>query len=179
MESEPDGNDAGAFVEEEDEDTSEEDDAYYECDPPDGEEDGSEEEYYDALATFNSAKKLDFAKKKFERGYNVDGNDRSREERKGSKGSKGRGRSSSVSGSHYAQAKSIDEEKAGSTCSDCGQQGHWHGDAVCPKAESGKTPLYKKKPAGKNVVELGDGEESDVMPNLSDNSEDTSHLPVD
>lgn len=145
VESEFDDDESAGVLVDDEEYTSEEDDreAYY-GEPSEAEVSEEEEQYYDALATFNSArKKLDFAKKKLERGYNVEGTGASRG-RTGSKGdSRGRGRSGS-SGSHYA-SKSIDEKKAGSTCSDCSGQGHWHGDACCHKVKSGKNSVVQEE----------------------------------
>jgi hypothetical protein len=37
-----------------------------------------------------------------------------------------------------------DPRKKTSRCSDCGQLGHWKGDAECPKVKSGQTPMHKK-----------------------------------
>ena len=37
-------------------------------------------------------------------------------------------------GRKFTGAKSVEERKKNSTCSACGQPGHWHGDSVCPKS---------------------------------------------
>ena len=41
---------------------------------------------------------------------------------------------------------SVDARKKTTKCADCGQIGHWRGDAVCPKVKAGQTPPHKGKP---------------------------------
>lgn len=45
---------------------------------------------------------------------------------------------STILGRKYSgKPKSIEERKKNSTCSACGEQGHWHGDAVCSMSGTG------------------------------------------
>ena len=45
-------------------------------------------------------------------------------------------------------------EKRG-RCRDCGQLGHWKGDAICPKVLSGETPPYGGKSKGRGAANSG------------------------
>lgn len=45
---------------------------------------------------------------------------------------------SSVLGRKFTGRKSIEERKKNSSCSACGQMGHWAGDSVCPVSSKGK-----------------------------------------
>ena len=40
--------------------------------------------------------------------------------------------------------RTVDDRKKYSTCSSCGQMGHWRGDAQCPKVQRGEDPLREK-----------------------------------
>ena len=45
---------------------------------------------------------------------------------------------STILGRKYSgKPKTIEERKKNSTCSACGEQGHWHGDAICPMSGTG------------------------------------------
>ena len=45
---------------------------------------------------------------------------------------------STVLGRKYSgKPKTIEERKKNSTCSACGEQGHWHGDSICPMSGTG------------------------------------------
>lgn len=48
-------------------------------------------------------------------------------------GGKGKGRKGPSKGGGKARGMSLDELKAVTTCTACGQVGHWHDDAECPK----------------------------------------------
>ena len=50
-------------------------------------------------------------------------------------------------GSSSSSAKSLADKKRISTCSSCGQRGHWRGDSQCPNVLSGKDPPHKKPEA--------------------------------
>ena len=58
-------------------------------------------------------------------------------------------------GGQSMSRQDVDAKKAKSRCVDCGQLGHWKGDAVCPKVKEGKTPEFKppeRKPKAINWV---------------------------
>jgi hypothetical protein len=50
---------------------------------------------------------------------------------------------------HSKPPAGADPRKKTSRCSDCGQVGHWKGDAECPKVKNGQTPLHKGKVANR------------------------------
>ena len=74
--------------------------------------------------------------------------------RKGRGYSKGGGKSSSSKGGGKKRPldkRTVEDRKKYSTCSSCGQMGHWRGDAVCPKVQRGEDAL-REKVSEANVV---------------------------
>ena len=67
-------------------------------------------------------------------------------------GGRGPGNGSSRTPSSGA-AKSLAEKKRNTTCSSCGQKGHWRGDAQCPNVMAGRDPLHRK-PEGQMPKEV-------------------------
>ena len=57
------------------------------------------------------------------------------------------GGSSARTSSTAGSAKSLADKKKSSTCSSCGQRGHWRGDPQCPNVVSGRDPLHRKPEA--------------------------------
>ena len=57
---------------------------------------------------------------------------------------KARGWSKGSPGSSSSSGRSLADKKRISTCSSCGQRGHWKGDSQCPNVLSGKDPPHKK-----------------------------------
>ena len=45
-----------------------------------------------------------------------------------------------------------DPRKKSTTCSSCGNVGHWKGDPECPKVKSGEDKLFQPKPKPKHGV---------------------------
>ena len=68
-------------------------------------------------------------------------------------GGRSGGGSSARTSSTAGSAKSLADKKKSSTCSSCGQRGHWRGDPQCPNVVSGRDPLHRKpETAGPNEV---------------------------
>ena len=146
---------AGFEVEEVEEDLEEDDEAYgtyleqqeqeegrQDLDPIEEEEDQeleedslAEEELKEAWAAGWKAKSQQNEKKRY-RGWKGGG--------KGSGGGKPRANATP------------DKRKVHSTCSSCGEVGHWKGDPQCRNVQSGKDQLHKKKENGTHVVAVAE-----------------------
>ena len=93
------------------------------------------------------------------RGYYV-GN-RSKGKGKDKSKSKGKGKKGSSGGKSGGKARgmSLDELKAVTTCAECGQRGHWKGDAACPGAAKSAhaTGRADEDEEAEHVVDYDDG----------------------
>ena len=65
---------------------------------------------------------------------------------------------STVLGRKYSgKPKTIEERKKTSTCSACGEQGHWHGDSICPMSGTGSKGQSGRGGKGSNGKSSGSG----------------------
>ena len=60
--------------------------------------------------------------------------------------------------------KKDDPRKKSTTCSSCGNLGHWKGDPECPKVKSGEDKLFQPKPKKHGVHLVSHGGEEQVKP---------------
>ena len=61
---------------------------------------------------------------------------------------KARGWSAGKGPGTSSTSKSLAEKKKISTCSSCGQKGHWKGDSQCPNVIAGRDPPHRKPEGG-------------------------------
>ena len=108
--------------------------------------------------------------RKFGKGKNKKG----RGKGKGRKGKfkAGHGKGFSVGQSHLSleeRQRALENLKSETDCQDCGQRGHWRGDAKCPKGKGkGSSGSGRTRTGYHSVAELLDGDDVELEDDIDD-----------